>query len=97
MLMYNYNLTLYFFIFSCLMFSFFFKHLLLILISLEFIMLNTLYMYYLITMKLNINFFLTSIFLTIMICESILGLSILVSMVRLSGNDYLKSMNLMKW
>nr|WCB99538.1 NADH dehydrogenase subunit 4L [Meteorus sp. 2 XHS-2023a] len=97
MLEYNLNLSLYLFLMTCLMFSYLFKHLLLTLISLEFMMLNIMNNIYLSTLQTHMNLFFMSLFLTVMICESILGLSILIYLIRNNGNDYLKSLNLMKW
>nr|WCB99525.1 NADH dehydrogenase subunit 4L [Meteorus sp. 1 XHS-2023a] len=97
MLEYNFYLSLIYFFSSCLMFSFFYKHILLTLISLEFMMLNITYNIYLSINNINMNIYFISIFLTIMICESVLGLSLLIYLVRNNGNDYFKSLNLMKW
>nr|ALO76539.1 NADH deshydrogenase subunit 4L [Perotis lugubris] len=71
------------------------KHLLLMLLSLEFIVLS---LYYLIMMYLSLcsyEFFFSMVFLTISVCESALGLSILVSMVRTHGSDYFQSFNVL--
>lgn len=71
------------------------KHLLLMLISLEFIVLS---LYYLIIVYLRVydyEFFFRIVFLTISVCERALGLSILVSMVRTHGNDYFQSFNVL--
>nr|AHA52521.1 NADH dehydrogenase subunit 4L [Eumacrocentrus sp. QL-2013] len=94
---YNFNLSFMFFLMSCFMFSFFYKHLLLTLISLEFMMINILFNMYMSFMMLKMNLIILSFFLTISVCESIIGLSLLVFLVRISGNDFMKSLNLMKW
>nr|YP_010758768.1 NADH dehydrogenase subunit 4L [Binodoxys acalephae]WEX30813.1 NADH dehydrogenase subunit 4L [Binodoxys acalephae] len=92
----NLNLSFYMFISSCFMFSYFYKHILLTLISLEFMMINMIYNIYF-TMLLNeINLFFIAIFLAIAVCESVLGLSLLIHLVRLSGNDYTNNMSMMK-
>nr|AZL93331.1 NADH dehydrogenase subunit 4L [Megalodontes quinquecinctus] len=70
-------------------------HLLTLLLGLEFLMLN-IYMY----MYMNFIFFdyqmyFIMIFLTMMVCESVLGLSILVSIIRVVGSDNFQSFSLM--
>nr|QNG56401.1 NADH dehydrogenase subunit 4L [Macrohyliota sp. 2 MJ-2020] len=81
------------FMFICGLMSFSFqrKHMLLMLLSLEFVVIS-LYMnmfYFMIYM--NYEYFLCMIFLTMSVCEGVLGLSILVSMIRTHGNDYMMS------
>nr|YP_010538755.1 NADH dehydrogenase subunit 4L [Pristolycus diversecostatus]UYE92366.1 NADH dehydrogenase subunit 4L [Pristolycus diversecostatus] len=71
------------------------SHLLLMLLSLEFIVLSlflglTIY----ILMMMFEGYFLM-IFLSLSVCEGALGLSILVSMVRTYGNDYFNSFNIL--
>nr|AHX97842.1 NADH dehydrogenase subunit 4L [Afrocampsis griseosetosus] len=97
MFMNNFYLSLTLFTMSCFMFSIFYKHLLMTLISLEFMMINTLFNLYLSIMMLNLNMYNNSFFLTISVCESIIGLSLLIHMIQLTGNDYLKSLSLLKW
>nr|APF47445.1 NADH dehydrogenase subunit 4L [Pholetesor sp. SNS-2016] len=95
MLNWNFNLSMILFMISTFMFSSFYKHLLMSLISLEFMILNLSMMLYfnLYTLKLNIYFM--SFFWTITICESIMGLTILVYMIRKLGNDFTKMLNIM--
>nr|AHA52568.1 NADH dehydrogenase subunit 4L [Pselaphanus sp. QL-2013] len=85
------------FFISILLFSFYFKHMLLTLISIEFMMINLMMNIYLNLLYLKINLFFISFFLTISVCESVLGLSLLIFMMRFTGNDFMKSLNLMKW
>nr|YP_009751204.1 NADH dehydrogenase subunit 4L [Annamanum lunulatum]QIJ99762.1 NADH dehydrogenase subunit 4L [Annamanum lunulatum] len=67
------------------------KHLLIMLLSLEFIVIS-LYMGILIYLSnLGYEFFFSMIFLSMSVCEGALGLSILVSMIRTHGNDYILS------
>nr|YP_010716215.1 NADH dehydrogenase subunit 4L [Parnassius patricius]YP_010721220.1 NADH dehydrogenase subunit 4L [Parnassius delphius]WDE75964.1 NADH dehydrogenase subunit 4L [Parnassius patricius]WDS46371.1 NADH dehydrogenase subunit 4L [Parnassius delphius] len=71
------------------------KHLLIVLLSLEFIVLS---MYFLMMIYLNYieyDMYMLMIFLLFTVCEGALGLSILVSMIRTHGNDYFKSFNLL--
>nr|AYW52307.1 NADH dehydrogenase subunit 4L [Agrilinae sp. 1 ACP-2013] len=72
-----------------------YKHLLLILLNLEFIVLS---LYFLISYSLSFysyEFFFLMIFLTFTVCEGALGLSILVSLIRSHGNDYFQSFNVL--
>nr|ALO70480.1 NADH deshydrogenase subunit 4L [Cryptopleurum minutum] len=76
-------------------FSFNRKHLLMLLLNLEFIVLS-LYMSLFIYLSVySYEFYFSMIFLTISVCEGALGLSILVSLVRTHGNDYFQSFNVL--
>lgn len=79
------------------MFSYFYKHLLLTLIRLEFIIINIVLNIYIIFFILNLRFYIILFFICISVCERILGLSVLIFIVRLIGNDYIKILNLIKW
>nr|ALI86983.1 NADH dehydrogenase subunit 4L [Cryptolestes turcicus] len=68
------------------------KHFLLMLLSLEFIVLSLyINMFYYFSMN-NFDFFFMMIFLTMSVCEGALGLSMLISMIRMHGNDYIMSL-----
>nr|AVN68144.1 NADH dehydrogenase subunit 4L [Cryptocercus punctulatus] len=70
------------------------KHLLITLLSLEFLVLILFFLlYYYLTMFLYELYFVV-VFLTFSVCEGTLGLSILVSVVRSYGNDYFQSYNM---
>nr|YP_010692492.1 NADH dehydrogenase subunit 4L [Prioneris thestylis]WBV74645.1 NADH dehydrogenase subunit 4L [Prioneris thestylis] len=71
------------------------KHLLIVLLSLEFIVLSIYFfmMYYF--LMLSYDMYMLMIFLVFSVCEGALGLSILVSMIRTYGNDYFQSYNLL--
>nr|UFZ12926.1 NADH dehydrogenase subunit 4L [Protohermes basimaculatus] len=72
------------------------KHLLLMLLSLEFIVIS-LFMGLMIFLKIfNYECFFSMFFLTFSVCEGALGLAILVSMVRTHGNDYFSSFNILQ-
>nr|ALO76896.1 NADH deshydrogenase subunit 4L [Propalticus sp. PRO01] len=74
-------------------FSMKFKHLLLMLLSLEFIVISLyMNMYYYISIN-SLDYFFLMIFLTVSVCEGVLGLSLLVSMIRFHGNDYIMTLN----
>nr|ALO76798.1 NADH deshydrogenase subunit 4L [Loberonotha olivascens] len=65
------------------------KHMLLMLLSLEFIVLSLYINLFLFLSLINYEYFFLMIFLTMSVCEGALGLSILVSMIRTHGNDYI--------
>nr|AML25649.1 NADH dehydrogenase subunit 4L [Staphylinidae sp. BMNH 1274706] len=83
------------FVMGLLSFSMNRKHLLMMLLSLEFIVLS-LYMGLFIFLSIfNYEFYVSMVFLTFSVCEGVLGLSILVLLIRTHGNDYYKSFNLL--
>nr|AWV84429.1 NADH dehydrogenase subunit 4L [Tettigades sarcinatrix]AWV84442.1 NADH dehydrogenase subunit 4L [Tettigades sarcinatrix] len=70
------------------------KHIMLSLLSLEFIILS-LFCIFSITVTIMISeSYMMLMFLTFSVCEGVVGLSILVMMIRSHGNDYLSSINL---
>nr|WRQ18169.1 NADH dehydrogenase subunit 4L [Igerna sp.] len=85
------------YLFSLGLFCFIFirKHILLCLMSLEFIVLYLLFMVFLYCLMYDYSFYFYILFMTFFVCEGALGLSVLVSMIRSHGNDYLNS--LMLW
>nr|WJW73784.1 NADH dehydrogenase subunit 4L [Platypeza sp.] len=72
------------------------KHLLSMLLSLEFIVLSL--FLFLITFLNYLNFesYFSMMFLTFSVCEGALGLSILVSMIRTHGNNYFQSFSILQ-
>nr|YP_009648088.1 NADH dehydrogenase subunit 4L [Parantica aglea]QBZ78050.1 NADH dehydrogenase subunit 4L [Parantica aglea]QNH68959.1 NADH dehydrogenase subunit 4L [Parantica aglea aglea] len=70
------------------------KHLLIVLLSLEFIVLGIFFLMQIYLMMIDFNMYMLMIFLVFSVCEGALGLSILVSMIRTHGNDYFQSFNL---
>nr|QWC53782.1 NADH dehydrogenase subunit 4L [Carinata rufipenna] len=79
------------FLFSMISLIFMRKHILLVLISLEFIILSLLLISVIFCLNSNI-FYAYVLFMTLFVCEGVLGLSIMVNMIRCHGNDYLNSM-----
>nr|AND96187.1 NADH deshydrogenase subunit 4L [Eurysternus foedus] len=71
------------------------KHLLLMLLSLEFVVLSLYLNLFLFMSYFDYEFFLGMIFLTMSVCESVLGLAILVSLIRTHGNDYFQTFNVL--
>nr|AML25854.1 NADH dehydrogenase subunit 4L [Staphylinidae sp. BMNH 1274171] len=85
------------FMYFCGIFSFSLKrkHLLAVLLSLEFIVLSLYYFLMLYFMEFTYEFYFCLIFLTMSVCEGALGLSILVSLIRSSGNDYFQTFSIL--
>nr|AND96350.1 NADH deshydrogenase subunit 4L [Heteronitis castelnaui] len=71
------------------------KHLLLMLLSLELIILSLFFNLFLYLNYMSYEYFFSMIFLTMSVCEGALGLSILVSLIRTHGNDYFQTFNVL--
>lgn len=71
------------------------KHLLSILLRLEYIVLILYFLLFIYLNLINFEIFFSIIFLTFRVCEGALGLSILVSIIRTHGNDYFQSFNIL--
>nr|YP_010400226.1 NADH dehydrogenase subunit 4L [Mesembrina meridiana]UQS75925.1 NADH dehydrogenase subunit 4L [Mesembrina meridiana] len=72
------------------------KHLLSMLLSLEYIVLSLFFLLFIYLNMFNFEFFFSMMFLTFSVCEGALGLSILISMIRTHGNDYFQSFNILQ-
>nr|UDF83752.1 NADH dehydrogenase subunit 4L [Trichopsidea sp.] len=72
------------------------KHLLSMLLSLEFIVLCLFMMLYNYLNFFNFEMYFTMMFLTFSVCEGALGLSVLVSMIRTHGNDYFQTFSVLQ-
>nr|ASM82692.1 NADH dehydrogenase subunit 4L [Suwallia bimaculata] len=72
------------------------KHLLLTLLSLEFMVLSLFLVLFIFLNLMNCELFFSMVFLTFSVCEGALGLSILVSMIRTHGNDYFQSFSILQ-
>nr|AHX84199.1 NADH dehydrogenase subunit 4L [Catocala sp. XY-2014] len=71
------------------------KHLLIILLSLEFIVLSIFFFLLVYLNFIEYDMYMLMVFLVFSVCEGALGLSILVSLIRTHGNDYFQSFNLL--
>nr|WHL46749.1 NADH dehydrogenase subunit 4L [Papilio nephelus] len=71
------------------------KHLLIVLLSLEFIVLSLFFLLILYLSYIEYDMYMVMIFLLFSVCEGALGLSILVSMIRTHGNDYFQSFSML--
>nr|YP_010946774.1 NADH dehydrogenase subunit 4L [Pseudoglomeris montshadskii]WGO57531.1 NADH dehydrogenase subunit 4L [Pseudoglomeris montshadskii] len=72
------------------------KYLLMMLLSLEFIVLILYFFLFYYLMMFNFELFFGLIYLTFSVCEGVLGLSILVSMIRSYGKDFFFIYNLLQ-
>nr|YP_009479383.1 NADH dehydrogenase subunit 4L [Endotricha consocia]AVV61649.1 NADH dehydrogenase subunit 4L [Endotricha consocia] len=71
------------------------KHLLIVLLSLEFIVMSIFFFFLMYLNYIENNMYMLMVFLVFSVCEGALGLSILVSMIRTHGNDYFQSFSLL--
>lgn len=92
---YIYIIIIFMFIIGNLIFVSKYKHLLIILLRLEFIVLRLFFFLLLYLLTLNYEIYILMVFLVFSVCEGALGLSILVSIIRTHGNDYFKRFNLL--
>lgn len=72
------------------------KHLLSILLRLEYIVLSLFLFLFIYLNYMNYEVYFRIIFLTFRVCEGALGLSILVSIIRTHGNDYFQSFRVLQ-
>nr|QCI09192.1 NADH dehydrogenase subunit 4L [Geotomus sp. FS-2019] len=73
------------------------KHILLALLSLEFMVISVYLILFITMMFFGFELYFSLFFLVFSVCEGALGLSILVNLVRNQGNDYLSSMSILSW
>nr|WRO44867.1 NADH dehydrogenase subunit 4L [Stenothemus fukienensis] len=71
------------------------KHLLLMLMSLEFLVIYIFFGLFIMMIQMNYEYYFIMVFLTMSVCEGTLGLSILVSLIRSYGNDYFQTFNVL--
>nr|YP_010958811.1 NADH dehydrogenase subunit 4L [Crypsiptya coclesalis]WNB40559.1 NADH dehydrogenase subunit 4L [Crypsiptya coclesalis] len=71
------------------------KHLLIVLLSLEFMVLSVFFFMIILFSYIEYDMYMLMVFLVFSVCEGALGLSILVSMIRTHGNDYFQSFSLL--
>nr|YP_009400265.1 NADH dehydrogenase subunit 4L [Meitanaphis flavogallis]ARW70268.1 NADH dehydrogenase subunit 4L [Meitanaphis flavogallis] len=90
-------LIMLFMMFSGVLFYIFnFNHLLMMLLGLEYMLLILSLMFLMNFMIFIKQYILLLVFLIFCISESVLGLTILIMMVRMYGNDYLKSLMILQ-
>nr|YP_008081161.1 NADH dehydrogenase subunit 4L [Amata formosae]AGH27315.1 NADH dehydrogenase subunit 4L [Amata formosae] len=95
MMIYMWLLFIVMFIIGNLIFVLKHKHLLIVLMSLEFIVLSIFFFFLICLNYIEYDMYMLMIFLVFSVCEGVLGLCILVSMIRTHGNDYFQSYNIL--
>nr|YP_010729233.1 NADH dehydrogenase subunit 4L [Luciola kagiana] len=95
MLIYGFNLFIFMYFAGLIVMFLKCNHLLLMLLSLEFIVLSLFLGLVVCILTYMYEGYFLMIFLSFSVCEGALGLSILVSMVRNYGNDYFNSFNIL--
>nr|YP_009365216.1 NADH dehydrogenase subunit 4L [Spirula spirula]ARJ60733.1 NADH dehydrogenase subunit 4L [Spirula spirula] len=73
------------------------KHILNILLSFEILMLGVVFSFLLTWGLFSSDYSLMMVIVVFGVCEASLGLSLLVSLIRVHGNDYVNSLNLYKF
>nr|YP_009995528.1 NADH dehydrogenase subunit 4L [Ferdinandea cuprea]QNQ07369.1 NADH dehydrogenase subunit 4L [Ferdinandea cuprea] len=96
MMLFNWGLPFFLMMMGIIVFISNCKHLLSMLLSLEYIVLSLFYMLFIYLNMLNYENYFMMVFMTFSVCEGVLGLSILVSMIRTYGNDYFQSFNILQ-
>nr|YP_009571943.1 NADH dehydrogenase subunit 4L [Narosa nigrisigna]QBH74722.1 NADH dehydrogenase subunit 4L [Narosa nigrisigna] len=71
------------------------KHLLIVLLSVEFMVLSIFFFMMMFLSYINYDMYMLMVLLVFSVCEGALGLSILVSMIRTHGHDYFQSFNML--
>nr|YP_010722534.1 NADH dehydrogenase subunit 4L [Phocoderma betis]WDV16728.1 NADH dehydrogenase subunit 4L [Phocoderma betis] len=95
MMMYNLIVVFIMFFIGNMIFVSKYKHLLIVMLSLEFIILSIFFFFLMYLSFFNYEMYMLMVFLVFSVCEGSLGLSILVSMIRTHGHDYFQSFNLL--
>nr|YP_009024525.1 NADH dehydrogenase subunit 4L [Nobia grandis]AHB38951.1 NADH dehydrogenase subunit 4L [Nobia grandis] len=72
------------------------KHLMNMLISLEYIVLSIFLLLILMTFTLGLETYVSLVFLVASVCEGSLGVGMMVGMVRSHGSDYISSLSALK-
>nr|QEH58950.1 NADH dehydrogenase subunit 4L [Metrocoris sp. XD-2019] len=73
------------------------KHLLLTLLSLEYLVVLIFFSLFVFLSFYTVEYYFLMVFLTFSVCEGVLGLSVLVSMIRCHGNDNLMNLSGLMW
>nr|YP_008992439.1 NADH dehydrogenase subunit 4L [Carposina sasakii]ADZ47949.1 NADH dehydrogenase subunit 4L [Carposina sasakii] len=72
-----------------------YKHLLITLLSLEFLVLSLFFFFVEFFIYIDYDLYMLKVFLVFSVWEGALGLSILVSLIQTHGNDYFQSFNML--
>nr|YP_010222520.1 NADH dehydrogenase subunit 4L [Calacta lugubris]UCC45931.1 NADH dehydrogenase subunit 4L [Calacta lugubris] len=92
-----YGFLCFYMLVAVIVFCFNHKHILMTLLSLEFIVLSIYVFLFFYLMIYGYELYFSVIFLVYSVCEGALGLSVLVNFVRLTGNDYMSSISVLSW
>nr|WIL79961.1 NADH dehydrogenase subunit 4L [Tenerus hilleri] len=90
-----YLIFIFMFLMSCLSFSMKRKHMLLMLMSLEFMVISMFMGLMFYFSNMSYEYFFSLIYITFSVCEGALGLSLLVYMIRTHGNDYFQTFSIL--
>uniref|UniRef100_A0AB38ZGE1 NADH-ubiquinone oxidoreductase chain 4L n=1 Tax=Lucanus liuyei TaxID=2952596 RepID=A0AB38ZGE1_9SCAR len=71
------------------------KHMLLMLLSLEFVVISLFFGLFAVLGFYSWEYYFVLIFLTVSVCEGVLGLALLVMLMRVYGSDYIQIFNLL--
>lgn len=71
------------------------KHLIIVLLRLEFIVLRIFFFLIVSLFYIEYDIYILMVFLVFSVCEGALGLSVLVSIIRTHGNDYFQRFNIL--
>nr|YP_009180581.1 NADH dehydrogenase subunit 4L [Calameuta filiformis]ALM04137.1 NADH dehydrogenase subunit 4L [Calameuta filiformis] len=97
MLMFIWSYILILLVMTLMIFIKFNKHILLILMSLEFFVVAMFYVWFMYFSVLDVNQFISLYYLIFSVNESVLGLTIMIVIMRSEGSDYISSFSLFKW
>nr|BAN81981.1 NADH dehydrogenase subunit 4L [Sepia pharaonis] len=89
-------LGLYIYVMGIIVLLFQWKHILNILLSFEILMLGLIFSFLLTYGLYNSEYYVVMVIIVFGVCEASLGLSLLVSLIRSHGNDYVSSLKLYK-
>jgi len=92
----KWGIIFYFIFIGLVSFIFRYKHLLSILLRLEFIVLSLFFFIFIYLRFLNYEIYFSIIFLTFRVCEGALGISIIVSIIRSHGNDNFRTFSILQ-
>nr|YP_002265493.1 NADH dehydrogenase subunit 4L [Contacyphon sp. BT0012]ACF35078.1 NADH dehydrogenase subunit 4L [Contacyphon sp. BT0012]ANJ70375.1 NADH dehydrogenase subunit 4L [Contacyphon variabilis] len=95
MIMLNLIFCIFMYVSGLVMYSMKRKHLLLMLLSLEFIVLSLYMMIFFYLSLYDFEYFFSLMFLTFSVCEGVLGLSLMVLLIRTHGNDYFQVLSVL--
>lgn len=92
-----YYILYFIFIFGLIIFCSKHKHILITLLRLEYLVLCIFLFFIFFFVDILGDYYIILVFLTFSVCEGVLGLSILVTVIRRYGNDHINSIFISKW